>query len=593
MNFNLEVLYNERKSDQLFSGAAPVVRGGSRGFVIVDDPRVNPFGVTFSGSDFRIDNFFEDVGQRDNVQNVDTLRIGAGLAGEFGNGWAWDSFVSWAKNKATFTSVNQVDLDRLALGLRACDASGITANVADLAAGCVPVNMFNPLTQQMVDYIRFTGHDRNEAEQFDFTFNVTGELFDLPAGPLAFASGAEYREEKGLDVPDSYINADPRVNTYRATTSAPRDGTDGEYDLSEVYVEFDVPLASGKKGAEQLSVQAAVRYSDYSTFGGTTNGKLGFLWRPVDSLMLRATWAEGFRAPSILELYEGLRQTSVPVDDPCSGGGAGLPGCAGVPAGYVQPSSNVPGIVGGNPLLEPETSENISYGLVFTPGALEGASFTLDWYSIDIDDTISDYGAQNLLDLCATTGQRCRFITRESSGEIVSIVNGPINLNKTTVEGMDFVGRYVTDVGVGVLDLTLSASRLLDLTLESTLPNGSILVEDKVGTAASREAYPEWRSLLTARLDMDRWQASYTARYIGSTHETVSGEPRKIKAITYHNIAASYRFNDNFMLRLGVDNVLDEQPPTSLTNLNINFDINTYSAVGRFYYGQLTWDFEL
>lgn len=592
MTFNLEALYTERKSDQLFSGVAPVIRG-SRGFTIANDPRVNPFGITFSGSDFRINNFFEDNGQRDNQQKVKTMRFGAGLAGDFSNGWAWDSFVSWARNEADFLSVNQIDLDKLALGMLACDSSGITGNISDLTAGCVPVNLFNPLTSEMVDYINYTGRDYNKAEQFDFTYNFTGDLFEMPAGTLAFAAGVEYREEKGLDRPDNYINASPRVNTYRTTTSAPREGTDGKYHLSEAYVEFDVPLVSGKKMVEDLSLQAAVRYSHYSTFGSTTNGKLGMLYRPSDSLMFRGTWAQGFRSPSILEMFEGLRETSIPVTDPCNGGGAGLPGCEGVPAGYVQPSSNVPGIVGGNPNLQPETSVNTSFGFVLTPTSLEGASLTVDWYKIDIKDTISAYGAQNVLNLCATTGQRCNFIIRDQSGEILSVVDGPINLNKTNVEGLDIVARYMTDVGRGTLDFSLSLSYLIDLQLESTLTDGSVLKEDKVGTSASRESYPEWRGLFVTRYIADKWNASYTLRYIGSTDEMVGTSSRHISSRVYQNLAATYQFNDSWGLKLGVDNLFDVQPPSSLTNLNINFDISTYNAVGRFMYAQLIWDFDL
>jgi iron complex outermembrane receptor protein len=591
LEFTFEALYNERDSDQLFSPVVPVVRGGSRGFIIANDPQVNPFGILFSGSDFRIDNVFDDNGQRDNVQHVETTRVGAGLAGDLANGWSWDSFVSWAQNKATFNSENQIDLDKLALGMRACDTTGITVDVSDLVAGCVPVNMFNPLTPDMVSYINFTGYDRNQTEQVDFTLNITGELFDMPAGALAFAAGYEYREEKGLDVPDSVINSSPRVNTYRTTSSAPRDGTKGKYDLNELYVEFDVPLLRDRPGAQDLSLQAATRFSDYSTFGSTTNSKLGLSWRPVDSLLFRGTWAEGFRAPSILELFEGYRQTSVPVTDPCSGGGAGLPGCAGVPSSYVQPSPNVPASVGGNPDLQPETSENISFGLVLTPAALPGGSMTLDWYSIKIDDTISTYGAQNLLDLCAATGQRCNFIDREASGEIAEVADGPINLNSTKVEGVDLVLRYLADTGAGTWNFMLSASRLLDFTQKATLPDGSIEVVDKVGTAASRESYPEWRAMFTTQWRNGPWSANYKARYIGDTTEIAGGEPRNIGSVMYHDLSGGFAFENGVSVRLGVDNLFDEQPPVSLTNLNINYDISTYDPVGRFMYAQLSWDF--
>jgi outer membrane receptor protein involved in Fe transport len=595
MAFRMEALYNERESDQLFSGAAAVVRGGSRGFIIANDPRVNPFGIPFSGSDFRIENFFEDVGQRDNVQKVETYRIGVGLEGDLSNGWFWDSFLSYAKNEASFTSLNQIDLDRLALGMRACNPAGIGGDISDLTAGCVPVNLFNPLTAEMVDYINYTGVDHNEAEQLDFTLNITGDIMELDAGPLAFAAGFEYRKEKGLDTPDSYNNSAPRVNTYRTTTSAPRDGTDGEYDLNEFYVELDIPVLSGRTGVEEFSIQLATRYSDYSTFGGTTNSKAGFIFRPVDALMFRGTWAEGFRAPSILELFEGLRETSVPVIDPCSnnGGNPSLPGCAGVSSSYMQIAGNAPATVGGNPELQPETSENLSFGFVLTPAALEGASLTVDWYNINVDDTISSYGAQNLLNLCASSGQRCNFIRRESSGEISNIADGPINLNSTKVEGYDIVGRYAMDSGVGLWDFSVSLSRLLDFTEQSTLTDGSVLVDDKTGRALSRESYPEWKTLTNLKWSRDAWSALYSWRYIDSTTEFADGADRKIHSMSYHSLSGSYQLNDSWGFRLGVDNLFDRQPPSSLTNTNINFDIATYNAIGRFYYAQATWDFEI
>ena len=590
LSLSVEAMYNERKSDQLFSAALSAVRGGGRGFVIANDPAVNPFGIEFSGSDFRLDSFMVENGQRDNVQDVETTRIGVGLNGEFKNGWSWDTFLSFAKNEATFTSVNQVDLDRLALGLLNCDTSGIAGDVSDLAAGCVPVNLFNTLTPPMVDYINFTGRDVNKAEQTDFTFNVTGNLYEMPAGMLAFAAGVEHRKEEGLDTPDSNINAAPRINAYRATTSAPRDGTDADYDLNELYVEFSVPLLADRPGVQSLMLDLAARYSDYSTFGDTTNSKAGLGYRPVDSLLVRGTWAEGFRAPSLLELFEGTRATSIPVTDPCSGGGAGLPGCAGVPATYVQIAGNAPATVGGNPSLQPETSENVSFGFVWTPEFLAGSSLTLDWYDIQIDDTISEYGAQELLDLCAISGQRCNFIQRDASGELVNVIDGPINLNSTSVEGIDIVARYNTDVNFGNLDFQLSMSKLNDLTVESTLTDGSILVEDKVGTSASRESYPKWRSLLRAQWSRDAWSANYSARYIGKTTEYPGGEPRGISSVTYHNVAGIYRFSDALQVRVGIDNLADKQPPSSLTNTNINFDQNTYNPVGRFWYVQLTYD---
>ena len=122
----------------------------------------------------------------------------------------------------------------------------------------------------MIGYINFTGHDKNKASQVDFTLNATGSLFELPAGDLAMAVGIEYRQEKGEDTPDSTIGSSPRINSYRTTSSSPRLGTIGEYDLKEAYAEFSIPLFNGEPLAEFLELSLATRFSDYSTFGSTT-----------------------------------------------------------------------------------------------------------------------------------------------------------------------------------------------------------------------------------------------------------------------------------------------------------------------------------
>jgi iron complex outermembrane receptor protein len=585
----IEALYNKRLSDQQFSAALSSIQG-SRGFVIPNNAAVNPFGVEFSGSDFRHTAFINENGLRVNEQVVETTRLGLGLEGEFGNNWSWDSFLSWAQNEGEFISTNQMDLDKLALGLRACDATGITAGVSDLLAGCVPVNIFNPLTDDMVDYVNFTAHDNNKAQQLDFTFNVTGSLFELPAGDLAVAAGIEYRKEKGLDVSDSYVNAGPRVNSYQTTSSAPRLGTKGEYNLSEAYVEFSIPLLADVAMVKNLELSLASRYSDYSTFGSTTNSKAGLVYSPMQGLSFRATWAEGFRAPSILELFEGQRATFNAVNDPCATNNQ-LPGCVGVSTGYVQENSNIPVTTGGNKLLQPETSENVSYGLVYLPEFIDNFSITADWYDIEITDTISEFGAQNILDLCAYKNKNCGVITRDTTGEILELIDGPVNLNNTTVAGMDVVMHYSIASNMGKWDFSANFSKLRELTEVSTLSDGSTQSLNKVGTAASRESYPEWRSTLNARWKHELWSAAYSARFIGDTTEIYKSEALAINSVTYHNISAGYDFNNGLKTKVGINNLTDKQPPVSLTNTNINFDQNTYNAIGRFMYVQLNYDF--
>jgi outer membrane receptor protein involved in Fe transport len=590
-NLRVKALYNRRESDQQFSPALSPI-SGSRGFSIANDPLVNPFGIAFGGSDFRHTSFMVENGYRINEQRVETMRLGLGLDGEvhLSSYWAWDGLLLWAKNAGTFTSNNQLHLDKLALGLRACDTAGIETNVSDLAAGCVPINLFNPLSDAMVDYINFTGEDENEASQLNFTLNITGTLIELPAGELAMTAGIEYRKEKGKDAPDNFINSEPRLNNFRPTSSAPRVGTDGEYDLKEAYVELNIPLIKDASFADLLEVSLATRFSDCSNFGSTTNRKAGILYSPTEGLSFRATLAEGFRAPSILELFEGEHVSSSPVLDPCSGNSS-LPGCAGVPSEYMQGETNVQLTTGGGRLLQPETSENISYGVVFFPDFIEDFSVTLDWYDIEIDNTISIFGPQEVLDLYAIEGKNCDVISRASNGEILNILDGPINLNNTRVAGMDIFMTYALASGMGDWNFTLNLSQLSEFEQGATLSDCTVRVENKVGEALLREAFPEGRGSFTTHFKVDAWSLNYNLRYIGDTDELVQGQTRQIGSVLYQNTYVSYDFNDATNIKLGVNNLADKQPPSSLTNPNINYEQITYNPIGRFTYLQLSYQF--
>jgi outer membrane receptor protein involved in Fe transport len=115
---------------------------------------------------------------------------------------------------------------------------------------------------------------------------------------------------------------------------------------------------------------------------------------------------------------------------------------------------------------------------------------------------------------------------------------------------------------------------------------------DKVGTASNRESYPKLRAMFTTEWKNGPWGVNYKLRYIGETEETtVATGPREINPVFYNDISGSYSMDNGLFVRLGIDNILDEQPPESLTNQNINFDISTYDPIGRFMYAQLGWNF--
>ncbi|NVJ99430.1 MAG: TonB-dependent receptor [Alphaproteobacteria bacterium] len=582
IRFSGEILYNNRRSDQLFSPISTSIRG-SRGFEILADHPYNPFGEDLA-SNMTLDRMLVELGQRRNVQNVETWRFGAGFDGEFSNGWSWDVFYTYGKNDSTFDSLNQANMEHLRLGL---GPNEDCAAVSD----CVQINYFGPLTDEMVDYIRYNPHDVHGTRQHDLTANITGDLFDMPAGPVGFAAGFEYRRESAFDTPDVFARSTPVLNNWRTTTSAPRDPSTGSYSLYEFYTELNVPLLKDAPLAKSFDIDAAVRYSHYSTFGDTTNFKFGAGWRPVEDLLIRATFAEGFRAPSILETIPANRATNLVANDPCSGGGEGLIGCAGVPATYEQAGNAVTATVSGNPDLQPETSRNYSAGAVFTPSGLPGFSLSVDWYRIKVSDTITSLGSQRILNLCANTGEKCSLITRDSSGEILNLLDGPVNLNTTTVEGWDMTARYAFETDMGDFTVLADASYLSEYTDELVNDDGSITVQEREGTSnVLRESIPQWRGRGSIQWTKDQWSASYSARLIGSTDENPD-DPLlgHIPAIWYHDVSVTYRLEDHDVdVTFGVENIFDKQPPVSLVNTNVNFDINTYNAKGAFGYLRVT-----
>lgn len=158
----------------------------------------------------------------------------------------------------------------------------------------------NSLSDPQVQAFLFpTYHDRGRTETTIYNATLSGALWTLPAGDLGVAVGYEHRREDGRFVPDAF-------NQAGLNTGLPATTTQGSYSLDEAFLELSVPILAEVPGAHELSLSLASRYSDYDTFGDITNSKAGLTWRPAEELLVRGTWAEGFRAPSIDNLYGGV-----------------------------------------------------------------------------------------------------------------------------------------------------------------------------------------------------------------------------------------------------------------------------------------------
>lgn len=601
VELRVEGLYNRRQSSQLFSPFLLDIRG-SNGFRISADQAFNPFGtangvpaanaLAFTQNAFRAQRVAVEVGNRDNSQDVETYRLAAGLEGSFelAGRWDFDVFASWNRNDASFVAQNQINLENLYRGLH-------SPQLCAAAPGCTPLNIFGEITPAMADYMRFNGRDEQTAKMWNFSANVTRSLFALPGGDIGFAGGYEYRREQATDRPDSFANSFstvlPLVSGLQQlpTTAQAREPSAGSYTVNEVYGEVNLPILADRPGFYRLELDGAIRYSHYSTVGGKATAKINGAWAPVRGLMFRGTWAQGFRAPSILELNQGLRQTNFQAVDPCNGGGAGLAGCAGVPASYNQNQFNaglLAGVTAGNPNLRSETSDSYSLGIAITPPTMSRTSFTMDWFRINVRDAIAAQSAAQILTGCAITGNFCELVRRDPSGEVIELRQAVVNLSRIEVEGIDATLRVGFPLGSGNVDTMIDVAYLQRFRTFTPQPDGSVLVDDRAGLSDQpRATFPRWKGQGFVRWSDDRFGFNWRARYIGGSDDVPNNPVNggRVKAIMYNDLQLSVTPEGTpIRFAVGVDNIFDVQPPASRANNPINFDIYTYDIRGRYLY---------
>ncbi len=628
VRFKTTVTYNERESEQILA-AMPITLGaaapGTNGSNIVISGR-NIYNTT--GRDINYIQYrANETGGRIYKQNVKTYAFNGAFEGDFEVGsrfWNWEAGMFYGKNDQTDVTTGFFNISALrnALGPSFIDAGGVarcgTPAAGGVAAsvidGCVPMNMLSgagSLTPEMIDYAGFTAHDVYGYEQKTYYGSIGGELFDLPGGAFAFSLGVEHREESGFDGPDALINSGD-------TTGNARTATDGAYKLDEAFLELAIPVLSGVTGAQLLDFSVATRFSDYSNFGNTLNSKFGFRWKPIDDLMIRGNWSEGFRAPTISELYSGISDTFEDVADPCAGTQINNPNsppasCQGVPA-YNQSNSQIRTTTGGNVNLGPETSTSKTLGFVYSPSFAQGLDISVDWWNIKIEGAIYAQTAQQTLDSCYTQGvqSQCDLIERDATGQISNLLAVPSNVGTMEVEGWDVtLGYRLPDTQYGSFNFVLDTAYTSKYTIEDPVTEGY----NRVGNYLSRDNYWRVRSNLMVNWQLGDFGATAAARYYSRQNEDctgtafgganfallcsdadhigLKGEPdpqRKISSVTYTDLSGYWQAPWNARITVGVNNAFDRDPPKSFTTFANSFDPQ-YEIPGRFYYMRYTQKF--
>jgi iron complex outermembrane receptor protein len=357
---------------------------------------------------------------------------------------------------------------------------------------------------------------------------------------------------------------------------------------------------------------------------------VGFRWQPDNQVLIRASWGKGFRAPDISELFSGQSESFPFALDPCNYGllptepaqTATRCAAAGVPVGvYTQPTngelSNV--LVGGNPHLNPETSVSRTVGFVVNPNAVPGLTVNADYFKINVNDIISTISAQNILNGCYIGGVSsfCDLVHRNGTGIITSLIDTETNVGDVVTEGIDFGGSYGFDTRLGRFNIAVQSTYTTEY--NEIVPNGTggTVTYHLAGweDGSSYLSYPKDKTILTTTWSRGDWAALWRMRYIGSmledctgftsygvcsdpnpNHYSYTGQSKiptnELGSTVYNDASVTYAIDlINSKITLGVNNLLNRNPPVSYTAHNLSFDPTTYDIPGRFIYLSLTANF--
>ena len=493
-----------------------------------------------------------------NYEFTGGLRGNLGEFGDYFKTWNWES---------GFRYIEDSRIERVGGNV---DSSALRAALLDTN----PATAFNPFglnqnSPAVLDKILVTTQRLGTASLMLEDLKLYGDLWNLPAGPIAFAIGGEHRTEHEKDEPDSLIASrqitdpiKPPLGTSGANLVADFLPTRGSRDVWSLYWEVRVPVTSPTWnwcGLHSLELGYQERFDNYSDFGSTEKPKFFFRWQPIDSsLTLRGTYSEAYHAPALAELYTSQGQILVPVDDPAT---------------LTPPGTGIKQTVGGNPNLNAEVAYEWTYGVVWTPAKLiKGLTLSADWYHIDLRNVIFGLNAGNILgfDFATRTGTLPNgapkggvfsdLIQRDPvSGAVLSVDSALRNTARDITEGLDYEALYQLNTSLfghgnfGTFTLTLNGNYLARFVQQPSPVERKVnFTGEFIGVRFG--SYPRNRSYASLFYDgpAGSWlggvDAGAVVHYVGQYSQSDAftanlRAPRKVREWTTLDLVVNYTFN--------------------------------------------------
>lgn len=548
-----------------------------------------------------------DIGAPVMTTKRETWRIVGGAKGDLGGAWKWDVYGQYGRTDYNYRAekvqitdnfaraVDAVDQGQFLTGTKngniVCRSTLISPSTAidPVTGACSPLNLFgqNQFSQAAVDYAYGTAWQKTKMTQAVFAANIAGSLFELPGGPLKIAFGGEYRVEDVVGKTDSISP------TLRFITSAGTGISGRAIKVKEGYLEFFAPLLTNLPGAKSLSVDGAVRVTDYSTSGSVTSWKLGGVYEPFDFLRLRATRSRDIRAPNFFELYAPNSATFAFLTDPRTG------------------ASSLTSVVGGgNVGLKPEIANTFTAGVVLSPA--RRLNLSVDYFDIKLDGAITTLGGQIIVNRCeAGATALCALVTRDSSGALSRVMNSNLNLNTLKSRGFDIEASYSLPVAGGNLSLRALGTYTLDLITVDTAGVAVDRANQNGGPVSQPSGVPRFMGSGFVAYSHGPLSSTVQLRYVskGLYNTTLIGpgqagySPTLPNSISDNNVGDYWLTNLNFqydvvsdgrrkMQLFGVvNNLFDRNPPNDLPS---SFGVTNpvlYDVIGRTFKAGVRFNF--
>lgn len=570
-------------------------------------------------------------GPRISSNETSTFRIVGGVEGALGEGWAYNTSYVYGRTQASDVGKNDFLTPRIRSAILGCPEGSFT--------GCVPYDVFTPggITSEEAASLAGTSMEKTETQMTSLNAYVTGDTgFSLPwvtDDNVSVVVGTEWREEKYMFDADS----ESQAGNF-AGAGGPSTPVSGKTSVSEIFMEAAVPLLNDVGIFRSMDMELGYRLSDYDRSGQANTWKVGFN-ADMGAVRFRTGFNHAIRAPGINDLFSPQSLALFTNDDPCSGaiGSQTLSLTAqeclntGVPLdryGFIpaNPAGQSNQLIGGNLNLNPEAADTFTAGFVVTP--IENLQFNVDYFDIQIEDTISTIGAFTILEFCGKTGDPflCDRIQRNAgsldlwrgqeanSGRVINLID---NFGEVNTRGIDLGANYRWDMLGGRFTTSFNGSYLLDETVAPLPGVNEDATYDCVGKINPQCRTQEWRHIASLRYARDFYSVNLRWRYFGALDyvnddgdaltvdkllcanvgtpgtATCRGDG-ELAAQNYFDLSASAFIGERTEVTVGVNNIADKSPPLVGTGSGNATNANSpggYDQAGRYFFGNINFRF--